>query len=39
AAAPVYLTSVNALAETGELINIDGTPKGRPVSRRAGLFH
>ena len=25
AAAPVYLTSVNALAETGELINIDGT--------------
>ena len=24
AAAPVYLTSVNALAETGELINIDG---------------
>lgn len=23
--APVYLTSVNALAETGELINIDGT--------------
>ena len=25
AAAPVYLTSVNGLAETGELINIDGT--------------
>lgn len=25
AAAQVYLTSVNALAETGELINIDGT--------------
>ena len=25
AAAPVYLTSVNALAETGELMNIDGT--------------
>lgn len=25
AAAPIYLTSVNGLAETGELINIDGT--------------
>lgn len=25
AAAPIYLTSVNALAETGELVNIDGT--------------
>ena len=25
AAAPVYLSSVNGLAETGELINIDGT--------------
>ena len=25
AAAPVYLTSVNGLAETGEIINIDGT--------------
>ncbi len=25
AAAPIYLTSVNALAETGEIINIDGT--------------
>ncbi len=25
AAAPIYLTSVNGLAETGELVNIDGT--------------
>ncbi len=25
AAAPVYLTSVNGLAETGEIVNIDGT--------------
>lgn len=34
AAAPVYLTSVNALAETGELINIDGN--GNRVS--SGLY-
>ena len=34
ATAQVYLTSVNALAETGELINIDGT--GNRISAATG---
>ena len=42
AAAPVYLTSVNALAETGELINIDGNGNrvaSSPVRPQEGLVH
>ena len=38
AAAPVYLTSVNALAETGELINMDGTGN-RVASTIFGLLY
>ena len=34
AKAQVYLTSVNALAETGQLVNIDGT--GNRISAAAG---
>lgn len=38
----IYLSSVNGLAETGEIINIDGTGNRgglRPLRPRKGLFH